>query len=467
MPRRTASASAGSTSRPSATTPIASQTAERRCAAGPCSQSGPRAGDQVDQTAVSDSTEVTRSPTAMASKTSSSATASSRWKYRSMAPSPAMASRRGSATTAQYGVRSWSRPANAGQRRRRSAVRAKTGSRDSWAQVHGPVPTVNCSASAVAAASELAPSGIRRPPSPARLMPAPSTGSMRATARERRTGSSAGPSLPGAVSATSASSNRPAMLILLIVRASGGTRCTGPDAADPARRDHGAMAADQGMTVLPYGDRALLVEVSDLGAVAAVRTALEREPLAGQVDLVPAARTVLVLLDRAPAPTDTARLRRLPLTAPAGDGAGRPVDLPVVFDGPYLSDVAELTGRPVPRLIEELTGAELTVAFGGFAPGFGYLTGLPEELHVPRRSTPRTRVPAGAVGLVGPFAGAYPRPSPGGWQLAGRTRAPGGRRGPGAWPGRSPAPIRARRPGAGSWSAAPTPSCSTSTGTRR
>ena len=62
-------------------------------------------------------------------------------------------------------------------------------------------------------------------------------------------------------------------------------------------------------------------------------------------------------------------------------------------------------------------------AFGGFAPGFGYLTGLPPELHVPRRDTPRTRVPAGSVGLAGPFAGAYPRASPGGWQLVGRTDA--------------------------------------------
>jgi KipI family sensor histidine kinase inhibitor len=177
------------------------------------------------------------------------------------------------------------------------------------------------------------------------------------------------------------------------------------------------------LAVLPYGDRALLVEVAGLDAVAAVRAALERDPLPGQVDLVPAARTVLVLLDRAPADTDTARLRRLPLTPPDDDDAVRAVDLPVVFDGPDLDDVAELTGRPVPQLVEELTAAVLTVAFGGFAPGFGYLTGLPEHLHVPRRSTPRTRVPAGSVGLAGPFAGAYPRASPGGWQLVGRTDA--------------------------------------------
>jgi KipI family sensor histidine kinase inhibitor len=85
--------------------------------------------------------------------------------------------------------------------------------------------------------------------------------------------------------------------------------------------------------------------------------------------------------------------------------------------------VAALVGRPVPALVAALTAVELTVAFGGFAPGFGYLTGLPADLHVPRRATPRTRVPAGAVGLAGEFAGAYPQESPGGWQLVGRTDA--------------------------------------------
>jgi KipI family sensor histidine kinase inhibitor len=180
---------------------------------------------------------------------------------------------------------------------------------------------------------------------------------------------------------------------------------------------------DDGLAVLPYGDRALLVEVAGLDGVAAVRAALEHDPLPGQVDLVPAARTVLVLLDRPPADTDTARLRRLSLTRPPDDDALRAVDLPVVFDGPDLDDVASLTGLAVPQLVVELTAAELTVAFGGFAPGFGYLTGLPQHLHVPRRSTPRTRVPPGSVGLAGPFAGAYPRASPGGWQLVGRTDA--------------------------------------------
>ena len=177
------------------------------------------------------------------------------------------------------------------------------------------------------------------------------------------------------------------------------------------------------MRVLPCGDRALLVEVAGLSAVAAVRSALEGSPLPGQRDLVPAARTVLVVLDRPPTDVDIATLRRLdPQTSTSGQ-AGAHVELPVVFDGADLADVAELTGRSVAAVVEALTSAELTVAFGGFAPGFGYLRGLPDDLHVPRRATPRTRVPAGSVALAGPFAGVYPQASPGGWQLVGRTDA--------------------------------------------
>ena len=175
--------------------------------------------------------------------------------------------------------------------------------------------------------------------------------------------------------------------------------------------------------VLPCGDRALLVEVAGLPEVAAVRTALERAPLPGQRDLVPAARTVLVVLDRPPSDLDAATLRRLNPDASAGALTREAVELPVVFDGADLADVAELTGRSVAAVVEALTSAQLTVAFGGFAPGFGYLSGLPEELHVPRRATPRTRVPAGSVALAGPFAGVYPQASPGGWQLVGRTDA--------------------------------------------
>ncbi|MGY1724799.1 5-oxoprolinase subunit B family protein [Blastococcus sp. SYSU DS0533] len=181
--------------------------------------------------------------------------------------------------------------------------------------------------------------------------------------------------------------------------------------------------SEGGHRVTAYGDRAVLVEAADPADVPGLRAALAAAPLTGQVDLVPAARTVLVLLDRPVTDRDLAALRGLAPTAPDGGAAPEPVVLPVVFDGPDLAEVAHRTRRSEEDVVIALTGAALTVAFGGFAPGFGYLTGLPEGLHVPRRATPRTRVPAGSVALAGPYAGVYPRASPGGWQLVGRTDA--------------------------------------------
>ncbi|MFE1369956.1 allophanate hydrolase subunit 1 [Streptomyces anulatus] len=102
-----------------------------------------------------------------------------------------------------------------------------------------------------------------------------------------------------------------------------------------------------------------------------------------------------------------------------------PVEIPVVYDGPDLDEVAALWGVPAGEVAALHSRTAFRVAFCGFAPGFGYLTGLPERLHVPRRTTPRTRVPAGAVALAGPYTGVYPRPSPGGWQIIGRTPDPG------------------------------------------
>jgi KipI family sensor histidine kinase inhibitor len=180
---------------------------------------------------------------------------------------------------------------------------------------------------------------------------------------------------------------------------------------------------DDGPLVLPCGDRALLVEAPDGGDVGALAAALERSPLPGQEELVPAARTVLVRLDRAPTERDVAALRRLRPAASPGRRPTEEVLLDVVFDGPDLAEVARLTGRDVPAVVDVLTATAFVVAFSGFAPGFAYLTGLPDDLHVPRRATPRTRVPAGAVGLAGPYAGVYPRASPGGWQLVGSTGA--------------------------------------------
>ncbi|GAA4773802.1 allophanate hydrolase subunit 1 [Actinomycetospora chlora] len=180
------------------------------------------------------------------------------------------------------------------------------------------------------------------------------------------------------------------------------------------------------MEVRPAGPEALIVDLDGLGAVAAVgaalRGALDRGELPGVVDVVPAARTVLVTApgDRGALAAVRVLLQGVDTTAaPARDEAGS-VELPVVYDGEDLELVARDAGWSTDEVVTAHTGAELTVAFGGFAPGFAYLTGLPEALQQPRLDTPRPRIPAGSVGVAGEFGGVYPRTSPGGWRLIGR-----------------------------------------------
>lgn len=176
------------------------------------------------------------------------------------------------------------------------------------------------------------------------------------------------------------------------------------------------------MRVLPYADAGLLVELADLDEVLALYAELVDEPPQGVVDLVPAARTLLLRLD--PHRTDVREVERAVRSASPRPGT-RPdaghLEVPVTYDGEDLAEVGRLTGLGGRGVVEAHTSQEWTVAFCGFAPGFGYLVGTDERLHVARRSTPRTRVPAGAVALAGEFTGVYPRESPGGWQLIGHT----------------------------------------------
>lgn len=177
------------------------------------------------------------------------------------------------------------------------------------------------------------------------------------------------------------------------------------------------------MRVLPCGADALLVELATLDEVAAVHAGLAAAALPGVLELVPAARTVLVAvrpgagLDGVRAALSSVDVRAVP------ERHGRTVTLPVRYDGSDLPLVAETAGCSVEDVVSRHSRAAYTVAFSGFAPGFGYLTGLPPELQQPRLDSPRERVPAGAVGLAGEFTGAYPRPSPGGWRLIGTTDA--------------------------------------------
>jgi allophanate hydrolase subunit 1 len=176
---------------------------------------------------------------------------------------------------------------------------------------------------------------------------------------------------------------------------------------------------------LAAGEAGVLLETEDGEQAEALHAELLRRRAAGEVaeaaEIVPAARTVLVsgLADPRGFASDVRGWDVPPLVR----GRGEAVELPVRFDGPDLAEVAALWGVAENEVATTVTGTAFRVAFGGFAPGFGYLTGLPEALHVPRRATPRTAVPAGSVALAGPYAGVYPRSSPGGWQLIGTTDA--------------------------------------------
>ena len=176
------------------------------------------------------------------------------------------------------------------------------------------------------------------------------------------------------------------------------------------------------MRVLKCADTGVLVEVGDLAEVVALRAALAGARPPGVTDIVPAARTVLLRVEPG---TDTDRVAAavtdLPLTPGEHQGGGEVVTIPVVYDGEDLDDIADLVGMTPPEVVAAHTAATWTVAFCGFAPGFGYMVGDDPRLNVPRRGEARTRVPTGSVALAGEFTGVYPRSSPGGWQLLGRT----------------------------------------------
>ncbi|MFB8891287.1 5-oxoprolinase subunit B/C family protein [Microbacterium plantarum] len=180
------------------------------------------------------------------------------------------------------------------------------------------------------------------------------------------------------------------------------------------------------MRMLPMGPDAVLVEVSDLAEVMALHARLTAAPPAGVIDVVPAAATVLVRVDPAALSLAAARtwVSTVASSAAPPASAPAPVTLPIRYDGDDLDDLAAALGFSPEALAARHVATDWTVAFTGFAPGFGYLVGAGWDLDIPRRPSPRTRVPAGSVGLAGAFSGAYPRETPGGWQLIGTTDAP-------------------------------------------
>jgi KipI family sensor histidine kinase inhibitor len=202
------------------------------------------------------------------------------------------------------------------------------------------------------------------------------------------------------------------------------------------------ISAFGGPAISAFGDAAILVDLDDpvasLLASSAAAQALAsriRSATAGLSPfgaVVPAASSVLVHLTSTGADVRAAIaiLERIVATFDSTESAWPPgdstVEVPVRYggaDGPDLDAVADLTGLSRAAVVELHASTVYRVLFLGFAPGFGYLGPLPAGLIVPRRASPRVRVPARSVAIAGPYTAIYPIESPGGWQILGRTTA--------------------------------------------
>jgi KipI family sensor histidine kinase inhibitor len=184
--------------------------------------------------------------------------------------------------------------------------------------------------------------------------------------------------------------------------------------------------------VLAAGSTALLVCLDDPEHVTGLYNDLLADPPEGFIEAIPAAETVMVVFDpaRTAAAPLGARLRAAAERAstntntsdePSARQAPAVVTIPVVYDGPDLEETARRTGLSAEEVVRRHTVGEYVVAFCGFAPGFAYLSGLDPVLVLPRRSLPRTRIPAGSVAVSDRYTSVYPHESPGGWHLLGRT----------------------------------------------
>jgi KipI family sensor histidine kinase inhibitor len=193
-----------------------------------------------------------------------------------------------------------------------------------------------------------------------------------------------------------------------------------------------------GATIVAFGDAAVLIQLGgDAGVAAAaraqavasrIRSLAEEQPGWGAV--VPAAASVLVHVDPVTPGVEAAiSAIREALEADLPDHEAWPavpaaIEIPVRYgghEGPDLDEVADLTGLSAESVIEVHASVEYRVLFLGFAPGFAYLGPLPPSIVVPRRASPRVRVPSGSVAVAGPNTAVYPVDSPGGWRILGRT----------------------------------------------
>ena len=190
------------------------------------------------------------------------------------------------------------------------------------------------------------------------------------------------------------------------------------------------------MRIEPLGDSALLVRVVEtfeaeqsLDAVSRATRQLEAARIRGVFDLVPAYTTIGVFYD--PAQTGTFDELRTSIENAlqrnldsAHSRAAATIEVPVCYEDEFAPDLDEVARRAAlspEEVVCRHAEASYRVSCVGFTPGFPYLSGLPPELATPRRASPRKEIPAGAVAIGGSQTGIYPRKSPGGWNLIGRT----------------------------------------------
>ena len=176
------------------------------------------------------------------------------------------------------------------------------------------------------------------------------------------------------------------------------------------------------MRFLAVNLSSFLVELASLDDTLALFDALSSTPEKGIEEIIPAARTLLIRFQ--PMQTSMAQLAKKIVQRPLNQRSvrtGKQVTIPVHYNGEDLPAVAELMGIDIQDVIRRHQECTWNVAFTGFAPGFAYMVSDTGGWQTPRRSTPRTRIPAGSVALAGEFSGIYPQASPGGWQLIGQT----------------------------------------------
>jgi KipI family sensor histidine kinase inhibitor len=168
------------------------------------------------------------------------------------------------------------------------------------------------------------------------------------------------------------------------------------------------------------GDVGLLIEAPNAETVQRLSSWIGKHPLKPRLrEVIPGARTVFICAEDAMLRAVATDLRSAALTRTREADEASVIVVDVRYDGPDLPEVAERLGMSGAEVIQRHACRDYTVEFFGFAPGQAFLSGLPSQLRIPRRETPRIRVPAGALAIANEFSVIYPRDSPGGWNLIG------------------------------------------------